>query len=64
MTGKEAYNDLIDKIFKGCNNPTYELCGVTLINLYGLETVNNMENDNLIKYVGQNHNNLAVYQIR
>lgn len=64
MDAKTAYNDLMEKIFKYDNNPTYELCGITLINLYGLETVNSMEDAGLINYVGQNHNNLSVYQIR
>lgn len=64
MDAKKAYNDLIKKIFTGCNNPTYELCGITLINLYGLNTVNEMEDAGLIKYVGQNCNNQSVYQIR
>lgn len=64
MTGKEAYKDLMQKLFQGEDNPTYELCGVTLENLYGLQAVNEMEDLGLIKYVGQNHNNLSVFKVR
>lgn len=64
MTAQEAYNDLMEEIFKYDENPTYELCAMTLVNRYGVELVNDMEDLGLIKYVGQNWNNLAVYQIR
>jgi hypothetical protein len=61
---KQAHNKIMNELFKYDNNPTYELCGITLINLFGLEIVNEMEDENLIKYIGQNHNNLSVYQVR
>ena len=64
MTPQEAYRDLITDIFKYDENPTYELCALTLVNRYGIELVNGMEDLGLIKYVGQNFNNLAVYKIR
>lgn len=64
MTAQEAYDDLIKRLFEYDNNPTYELCGITLENLYGLSMVNEMENLGLIKYVGQNHNNLSVFKVR
>lgn len=64
MTAQEAYNDLMEEISKYDENPTYELCAITLVNRYGVEIVNDMEDLGLIKYVGQNFNNLAVYKIR
>lgn len=64
MTPQEAYRDLIAEIVKYDENPTYELCALTLVNRYGVELVNGMEDLGLIKYVGQNFNNLAVYKIR
>ena len=59
MTAKEAYSDLMED-----KNPTYELCAMTLVNRYGVELVRDMEDLGLIKYIGQNWNNLAVYKIR
>ena len=64
MTPQEAYQDLITDIFKYDENPTYELCALTLVNRYGLELVDAMEDLGLIEYVGQNFNNLVVYKIR
>lgn len=64
MTAQEAYNDLMEEISKYDENPTYELCAITLVNRYGVEIVNDMEDLGLIKYVGQNFNNFAVYKIR
>lgn len=64
MSGKEAYKKLMEEIFKYDNNPTYQLCGITLINMFGLDAVNQMEDAGLIRYVGQNANNLSVYKIR
>lgn len=64
MTAQEAYNDLMENLFRYDDNPTYELCGATLYNRYGIQTVNDMEDAGLIRYVGQNHNNLSVFQVR
>ena len=64
MTAKEAYSDLMEELFKYDKNPTYELCAMTLVNRYGVELVRDMEDLGLIKYIGQNWNNLAVYKIR
>lgn len=54
----------MEEIFKYDSNPTYQLCDITLISMFGLEIVNKMEDAELIKYAGQNCNNLAVYKIR
>ena len=43
MTPQEAYRDLIAEIVKYDENPTYELCALTLVNRYGVELVNGME---------------------
>ena len=64
MTAQEAYKDLMEEIFKYDKNPTYELCAMTLVNRYGAKLVRDMEDLGLIKYIGQNWNNLAVYKIR
>ena len=64
MTAQEAYKDLMEELFKYDKNPTYELCAMTLVNRYGVELVRDMEDLGLIKYIGQNWNNLAVYKIR
>ena len=64
MNAKETYKKLMDEIFKYDSNPTYCLAAITLVNMFGLETVNLMEDKWLIKYVGQNPNNLAMYKIR
>lgn len=64
MTAKEAYNNLIAELFKYDANPTYELAAMTLVNRYGVRTVSEMEDQKLIKYIGQNHNNMALYRIR
>lgn len=58
-----AYNDIISKITTNSKRTTCCLAAATLINLYGLETVNALEDAGLIKYAGQNSNNLAVYII-
>lgn len=64
MTAKEAYKDLMKEIFRNDENPTYALAAMTLVNRYGARTVSEMEEQGLIKYIGQNHNNMAVYRIR
>ena len=64
MDAKEAYKKLMDEIFKYDSNPTYCLAAITLVNMFGLDTVNLMEDTGLIKYIVQNSNNLAVYKIR
>lgn len=64
MNAKETYQALMEKIFKYDPNPTYQLCGITLINMFGLDAVNAMEDAGFIKYVGQNCNNFSVYKIR
>lgn len=64
MTAKEAYQDLLTELFKHDNNPTYELASITLDNRYGIHTVLDMERAGYIKYVGKNHNNIAIYQVR
>jgi len=61
---QQAYQDLINRLFKYDNNPTYELCGVTIVNLYGEQIKTEMALLGLIRYVGRNHNGLAVYQVR
>ena len=43
MDAKEAYKKLMDEIFKYDSNPTYCLAAITLVNMFGLETVNLME---------------------
>lgn len=64
MNPKHAYDDLMKTIFKHDNNPTYELCAITLDNRYGMTTVLDMERDGYIKRIGRNHNGHLVYQIR
>jgi GR25 family glycosyltransferase involved in LPS biosynthesis len=64
MTAKEAYDDLINELFRFDNNPTYELCAITLDNKYGISTTINMEKAGYIKYIGKNHNGHVVYKIR
>ena len=61
---QEAYKKIIDELFKYDDNPTYELCGVTIDNMVGVQKRIDMEDAGLIKYVGNNHNNYTVYQIR
>ena len=58
-----AYNDIISKITTNNKRTTCCLTAATLTNLYGLETVNALEDAGLIQYAGQNSNNLAVYII-
>jgi len=59
-----AYQKIINEIFKYDNNPTYELCGITIENMVGEQTKIEMEIQGLIIYKGKNHNGLSVYQIR
>lgn len=64
VNGIEAYNDLMQRLFEHEERPTYELSGATLENLYGLDIVCEMQDLGLIKYVGQNHNNMSVFKVR
>jgi len=61
---EQTYKIIMDEIFKFCNNPTYELCGITIDNLVGKQARLEMMWDGLITYKGKNHNGLSVYQIR
>ena len=61
---KEAHNKIMEEIYKFTNNPTYELCGITIENMVGKQARIEMTLAGLIKYVGINHNGLSVYQIR
>jgi hypothetical protein len=63
MTTFNAYNDIISRITTNGKRTTCCLAATTLINLYGIETVNALEDAGLIKYAGQNSNNLAIYII-
>jgi hypothetical protein len=63
MTTINAYNDIISRITTNGKRTTCCLAATTLISLYGLETVNELEDAELIQYAGQNSNNLAVYII-
>lgn len=64
MTAQEAYNNLMNEVFKYDENPTYELSAMCLCARYGPRIVGEMEDLGLITYAGQNFNNLAVYKIR
>lgn len=61
---KQAYNRIMREIFRGDNNPTYELCGITIENMVGKQARIEMTLEGLIRYVGKNHNGYSVYQIR
>lgn len=63
MTAQEAYTDMIKRITTGGKRTTVCLAAMTIANLYGIDTLNALEDANLIKYAGQNSNNLAVYVI-
>ena len=64
MSAQEAYADLIEELFRYDDNPTYELCGMTLYNRYGAKVTFAMEDAGLIRYIGRNHNNVDVFQVR
>ena len=61
---KQAYNSIIKEISKSDNNPTYQLCGITIENMVGKQARIEMTLEGLIRYVGKNHNGYSVYQIR
>jgi hypothetical protein len=61
---EKAYKKIMEELFKNDNNPTYELCGITIENMVGKQARIEMTLAGLIKYVGINHNGLSVYQIR
>jgi hypothetical protein len=61
---KEAYNKMMNEIFKYDNNPTYELAGITIENMFNKQIRIEMTLEGLIEYKGKNHNNLSIYQIR
>jgi hypothetical protein len=63
MTTFNAYTDIVSRITTNGKRTTCCLTAATLTNLYGLETVNALEDAGLIQYAGQNSNNLAVYII-
>jgi hypothetical protein len=61
---QQAYEKIIEEVFKFDNNPTYELCGITIENMVGRQALEAMTQEGFIKYVGRNHNGLSIYQIR
>jgi hypothetical protein len=63
MDAREAYNDMINKITTGGKRTTTCLAAMTIVNLYGLDALNAMEDAGLITYGGQNSNNMAIYTI-
>lgn len=64
MSAQQAYQQMIDEIFKNDPNPTYELCGITIENMFDSKILASMEIEGFIKYRGINHNGHEVYQIR
>ena len=60
----KAYNKIIDALYKYDSNPTYELCKPTIENLTSAVELYLMKAHKLIKFVGYNHNGIAVYQVR
>lgn len=63
MSAREAYSDMISKITTGGKRTTACLAAMTIVNLYGLDALNAMEDAGLITYCGQNSNNMAIYTI-
>lgn len=61
---KAAHEKVLSALFFNDNNPTYELCGVTIANMTSPGELFLMEEYKLIKYVGENHNGHSVYQVR
>jgi hypothetical protein len=63
MDVRTIYEDLIDKITTSGTRTTSCLAAATIVNLYGIEGLNALEDAGLITYAGQNSNNYAIYVI-
>ena len=61
---KAAHEKVLSAVFYNDPYPTFELARTTLENLTSVTEVFLMEDFNLIRFCGVNHNGIEVYQIR